>query len=154
MSAADNRSVDFSFRLTGSGWAEARIADDASFVKMTVSYLTDALGDLLTALAALKRGDSETEQFSWDGEPEEYRWRLDRDGDDVVVTILWFFDIYRPQHDQAGRLVFTTRQPLAELVRVVSAGASQLLDEVGEEGYRERWVEHPFPTAALAELSS
>jgi hypothetical protein len=154
LSSADNRRMDFSYRLIGSGWAEARIADETSSVVITASYLTDALGDLLSALAALKCGDSDTERFSWDGEPAEHRWILRSDGDEVVVSILWFHDIYKPQHDEAGRVVFATRQPLAEFVRAVSASAAQLLEEVGEDGYRERWVEHPFPTAALAELSS
>jgi hypothetical protein len=151
---ADNPGIDFSYRLIGSGWAEARIADETSSVEMTASYLTDALGDLLSALAALNRGDSHSERFSWDEEPAEHRWILRRDGDEVDLSILWFHDIYKPQPDEAGRLIFATRQPLAELVRAVSAAAAHLLEEVGEDGYRERWVEHAFPTAALAELSS
>jgi hypothetical protein len=152
--SADNRSMDFSYRLIGSGWAEARIADETSSVAIAASYLTDALGDLLSALASLKRGDSDSERFSWDGEPAEYRWILRANGDGVDVSILWFHDISKPQHDEAGRAVFATHQPLAELVRAVSAGAARLFEEVGEDGYRERWVEHAFPTTALAELSS
>jgi hypothetical protein len=88
--------VDFSYRLIGSGWAEASIADERSSVEMTASYLTDALADLLSALAALKRGDSDSERFSWDGEPAEYRWLLRREGDEVDVSILWFHDIHKP----------------------------------------------------------
>jgi hypothetical protein len=146
--------MDFSYRLIGSGWAEARIADQTTSAAMTASYLTDALGDLLSALAVLKRGESDSERFSWDGEPAEFRWILRRDGDEVDVSILWFQDIYKPQHDDVGRVLFATRQPLAELLRAVSAGAARLLEDIGEDGYRERWVEHAFPTVALAELRS
>ena len=62
--------MEFSYRLTGTGWSEARIADDQSHAT-------------LTALAA---------------------------------------------------------------------GAANLLAEVGEEGYAEKWHEHPFPTSELSEL--
>jgi hypothetical protein len=39
-------------------------------------------------------------------------------------------------------------------VRVVSAAARSLLGELGEDGYREKWVDHASLTALLVELSS
>lgn len=145
--------MDFSYRLTGTGWAQARIADQMTSAEIPASYLTDAFGDLLSAAAALKRGDSDVERFSWDGEPAESRWILERVGDDVVVKILRFDDIFKPQHDDAGRVVFETRQPLVEFVRAVTSAAAALLEEVGEDAYQEQWVEHAFPMAAFVELS-
>jgi hypothetical protein len=124
----------------------------AGLAEIPASHLSDALGDLLAALVRLVGGDSEA-RFSWDSEPAEYRWILRRDGGEVAVRILWFYDIYKSQHDEAGKLVFETRQPLAELRRVIAAAAAQVLVELGEDGYRDHWVEHPFPTAALRALA-
>ena len=45
--------VDFSYELTGRGWAEATIAERDQRATIPVSYLTvDALGDLLAAVTA------------------------------------------------------------------------------------------------------
>jgi hypothetical protein len=146
------RGMEFFYRLTGAGWSVARIGDERGWAEIPASYLSDALGDLLAALVRLGGGDSEA-RFSWDSEPAEYRWILRRDGGEVAVRILWFYDIYKSQHDEAGKLVFETRRPLAELRRVIAAAAAQVLAELGEDGYRDHWVEHPFPTAALRALA-
>jgi hypothetical protein len=34
--------VEFSYKLTGTGWGEARVADDSSEVVLKTSYLPDA----------------------------------------------------------------------------------------------------------------
>jgi len=36
----------------------------------------------------------------------------------------------------------------------VVAGARRVLDEYGETGYRQKWVEHPFPTEHLRALET
>jgi hypothetical protein len=154
--------VEFEYRLTGTGWAEARIADDASHAILTASYLSDALGDLLEAISLLFGGASEV-RCSWEEEPGEYRWIFVRIGDnDVRLNILAFDDIYsRPatlpgvaelcrQPDERGELRFSTTQPLSMLARAIADGAAATLDEYGEAGYLAKWVEAPFPTTYLA----
>jgi hypothetical protein len=145
--------VDFGYRLTGTGWSEASISDGDQTAHLTASYLSDALGDLLSALVLLESGDAEEVRVSWEEEPGEYRWIFQRGGvDSVTLKILWFDDIYPPQGDERGRLVFETSQPLRELLRAVAGAARALVDEVGEAEYLRQWVEHPFPTAQLEQL--
>jgi hypothetical protein len=154
--------MEFEYRLTGTGWAEARIGDDASHAILTASYLSDALGDLLEAIGLLLEGASEA-RCSWEEEPGEYRWIFVRTGDnDVQLEILAFDDMYSrpvtlpgvaelcPQPDARGELRFSTRQPLGVLARAIADGAAAALGEYGEEGYLAKWVEAPFPTARLA----
>lgn len=38
--------MEFSYRLTGTGWAEAWVADGSITATITASYLEDALGEL------------------------------------------------------------------------------------------------------------
>jgi hypothetical protein len=45
--------VEFTYRLVGTGWAEARIADEQGWAALSPSYLTDALGNLLEAVGTL-----------------------------------------------------------------------------------------------------
>lgn len=141
-------SVEFSYRLTGTGWAEARVEDDTSWATITASYLGDALGDLLEAVGVLLEG-AEQARCSWEEEPGEYRWIWERTGSDVYLRILALRDNFPRQPDELGTLVFETRQPLRALASAMAAGAQALLDDLGEEEYLRRWVDHPFPTAHL-----
>ena len=43
---------------------------------------------------------------------------------------------------------------LEKLKQWIAQGARRVLHGQGEEGYREQWVEHPFPTADLRALEA
>jgi len=143
------RQVAFSYRLTGVGWSEARLTLAGGEVKMRASYLSDALGDLLDALIHLHYGARQA-QVSWEEEPGEFRWLLARHGRGVIVRVLWFED----EADEVGVEVLRGRTELDRLIRAVTSAARAVLEEHGEEGYRKRWVEHPFPTFRLSVLGS
>ena len=144
--------IEFSYKLVGTGWSEARIADGQAHATLTASYLSNALGDLLAALVLLNKGADEAE-FSWEEEPGEYTWLFRRAGSDASLSIRWFEDQHRRVADDPGRVVFETKQPLAALTAAIAHGAATLLAEVGERGYAEKWYEHPFPTRELEELT-
>ncbi|WP_245238982.1 hypothetical protein [Streptomyces sp. MZ04] len=84
--------LQFSWELSGSGWATCRIADTAEEQKNFVSYCTDALADLLFRVAGLY-GTSPVQRVSFDLEPAEVRWRLRRRGADVDIAIYRFPDM-------------------------------------------------------------
>ena len=143
----------FEFRLTGSGWAEAGIGDDANHANPTASYLSDALGDLLRAVLRMIEGGEES-RCSWEEEPGEFRWIFRRDGANVWLRLLEFDDLYGHRPDDAGRLVFETRQDVAALARAIALGASQVLERYGEKGYEDRWGRFPFPTSILTQIQA
>jgi hypothetical protein len=68
---------EFDYRLTGTGRAEARIADEHGHAVVTASYLSDALRSLLDGSVLVVEGNPRT-SFSWDEEPREYRWLVAR----------------------------------------------------------------------------
>lgn len=137
--------VEFSYRLTGTGWAEARVGDGDRSVALSVSYLSDALGELLLAIACLQEGAEEAQCF-WEEEPGEYRWLFRREDDAVVVTIIAFEDCWPHLPNEAGEVVFTTKASLKDIATTVVTGCRAVLDNWGEAGYLKKWVEHPFPT--------
>lgn len=141
--------MEFSYRLTGTGWSEARIADAEGSAVLSASYLSDALGNLLEALGLLLEGAEEA-SCSWDEEPGEYRWLFLRNGEEVSLRILVFDDQFPPQPEERGRVVFETRQPLSTLASTVADAAASVLAEHGEDGYKEKWVDDPFPTGHLS----
>ena len=140
--------MEFSYRLTGTGWSEARLSDGTTEATVTASYLSDALGVLLEAVGTLLEGAQEA-RCSWDEEPGEYRWIFVRRGDVVELRVLAFQDLWGEEPDSEGSLVFETRQGLRETATAIADGAAEVLAEHGEEGYLAKWVDAPFPSAHL-----
>jgi hypothetical protein len=137
------------YRLVGVGWAEAEVSHGLAAATVTASYLADALGDLLRAAGALADGAAEA-RCAWAEEPGETRWLLAREGDDVDVRIVAYDGLGRG--DEEGAEVFRARVPFAELRAAVVDAAERVLAEHGEDGYLAKWVEAPFPCAALDRL--
>jgi hypothetical protein len=99
--------VLFSYRLIGHGWAEGWISDGVSHLSMVISYLSDALGDLTRAtLAVLTYTDRAV--CAWAEEPGEYRWILERQGERLLVRILWFDETFSRLLDEKGQALFST----------------------------------------------
>lgn len=143
----------FDWELSGSGWARCRIADGSSERVDVVSYCTNALADLLHGVAGLY-GRARVQRFSFDLEPAEARWVLRGDGSEVDMAIYRFPDMSAgfDATDQEGDLVWASTRPRSLLSHVVMEAAQSVLRLHGEDGYLARWVQHPFPVAALQDL--
>lgn len=140
--------MDFTYRLVGTGWAEATVSDGSCSATLTASYLEDALGDLLEAVGIMLEGADET-RCSWEEEPGEFRWFFQRSETDVHLRVLGFADVYSREPDHQGIVVFETRQPLRVIAEAIAEGAQATLDQYGEDEYLRRWVDFPFPTEHL-----
>lgn len=145
--------MDFAYRLTGTGWARVHISDDASAATIRASHLNDALGLLLEAVDRLLQGAIEA-RCSWADEPGEYRWIIERDGDQANLRVLAFHDTESPGPEEGGVVIFHTRRPLREIAAAVADGAQATLDEHGEDGYVSGWASEPFPLARLRSIQS
>lgn len=145
--------MEFTYRLTGPGWSEARLADGSNAVTITASYLGDALGELLEALGLLLEGADQA-RCSWEEEPGEYRWLFQRSDAGVWLRVLAFPDQYAEEPDERGEVLFETRAPLREIVEAIADGAEKVLERYGEDEYLRRWVEHPFPIGHLQLIRS
>lgn len=143
----------FGWELGGSGWAHCRIADGSSEHQDIVSYCTDALADLLHGMTGLY-GPTRVQRFSFDLEPAEARWVLRGNGSEVDVMIYRFpdMDASYDAPDHEGRLAWSSTQPRSLLSHVVLEAAQSVLRLHGEDGYLAKWVQHPFPVAALQDL--
>lgn len=99
-------------------------------------------------------------QFNWELSGSgwaTYRiadWRLGRRGRDVAIAIYRFPDMSTSwdSPDEAGTLSWSSTQPRSVLGHSVLKAAETVLRIHGEAGYREKWVLHPFPVAALQDL--
>lgn len=145
----DHVSMEFSYKLTGTGWGEATlVGDGGEAVVLPTSYLTDALGQLLKAVKTLLEGAVRAE-CSWQEEPGEYRWLFEVDRNDLHIRILEFPEFYTPLPEGEGQQVLSASGPLRDLAAVIARGAGDVLIKYGEDGYVEDWIRHPFPTGVL-----
>ncbi|WP_258723450.1 hypothetical protein [Cellulomonas sp. NS3] len=136
--------LEFTFRLSGRGWAEATLSDGTNATSMGPSFLSDALGDLLRTVNRVLAGAREAE-CTWTDEPGFDRWHFVREEDRVALRVFAVDD----DAEGEAELVFQTRQTLPALGDAFLRGAQTVLDDYGPERYRNTWVEHPFPTEEL-----
>ena len=147
-------STSLNYRLTGRGWSECEVhIGERSFVA-SASYLSDALGDLCRAFVALVEGAPRvTARFA--EEPGEYRWVIERsDHERARVQIYSFNETFDRRPDSDGRLEFEGECRLRTIAGSLLSELQRLLVEHGEAGYRERWVNHDFPTEQMNALRS
>ncbi|TXK38208.1 hypothetical protein [Nonomuraea sp. C10] len=144
--------IEFSYGAPEHGWSVVTIAHEGREARMVVSYVTDALRDLLYSLVRVTQGDDI--RFSWDDELTEYRWMFTHEDDTVRVRILRFRDGRRSEPDEAGREVFALQSEVGPLVRAVVRSIRRLLFEMGEEEYARQWGGQAFPLRELNVLES
>lgn len=126
--------VRVEFSPEGTGWAHCKLSiGDAIYEATGVSDTTDPLGDLLRAALVIVTGAPRAE-LSFDGEPVETRWVLERNwmedrqwATGFRVRLLTFEDIYAHAPESAGIEVFNARCDAADFARAVLAGAERLI---------------------------
>jgi hypothetical protein len=145
--------LQFSWSLTGAGWATYRIADGESEQKCSPSYCTNALADLLRGVAGLYGTDA-ARRISFDLEPAEVRWVLSSRGTDVEIGVYAFPDMSASFDlpDDDGELLWSSLQARSAFGHVVMEAVQGVLRLHGEDGYRKEWMLHPFPVHELGEL--
>jgi hypothetical protein len=140
--------VEFHYELTGRGWSECRLAIDDVFCEVTASYLSDALGDLASAIEDCLCGYTEV-RASFVEEPGEYRWIFSAATLGRVRIRIFEFPDWSKRTDAAGREIFDAECDRRELGQAVAAEMRRLLSSRGEAGYREVWAHGEFPMARL-----
>jgi hypothetical protein len=143
--------VRIDYRLEGDGWAKAVVVAGNLKVEMRVSYVTDALGDLMRAVTSVSEGQPEA-RLTWAREPDWYRWRLDRRGENVEFSIWRYDDEPDPLDAQDGVLMLSAETTVEGISSAVSAAAHAVLDQHGVAGYKELWSTTPFPLDELVRL--
>jgi hypothetical protein len=139
--------------LVGHGWARCHLANDSTNASLVISYLTNALADLVAATGELY-GQSRSSRFFFDAEPQEFRWVL-RKGDGAIgVTIYKFPDVAVSPDlpDTDGTVIWESTYPRRVFSHAVLDAAQNVLSEHGEAGYHAKWGLHPFPIGLVQDL--
>lgn len=135
------------------GTAEVQVSQRDNICSLFPSYLSDAFNDLSKAVLSLLQSPlSDSVTCSWQDEPGEYRWIFQRSGEeDVRIEILRFDNTFSRLPDERGESVFIAECSGLRLATQVKGQLQRLLNEFGEEGYRNRW-RHLFPLQSFRQL--
>ena len=140
--------VEFHYELTGPGWSECRISIGEATCSVTASYLSDALGDLASAVEAVLRRHTEA-CASFEEEPGEYLWLFDPVfADRVHVRILKLIH-WGGEFGDVWTLLFEAECERRAFASAVANELRRLLAEHGLSGYRRKWVRYEFPVDRL-----
>ncbi len=140
--------IEFHYELTGRGWSECSISIGGVRCEIAASYLSDALGDLASAIEDLLRWGTDARAIFVE-EPGEYRWRfMPTDEHHVRVRVIEFPD-WGKLNDDAGKVIFDAECERRALAKAVVRELRRLRDGHGLRGYREMWVNHDFPEERL-----
>jgi hypothetical protein len=136
--------VTFDYAYGRHSWAEAHIADDINEYWFTASYvLSDPLFDLVRAITPLLRQDG-TARCRWWNEPSEDRWVLRREGDALIISILWlrYFqinDYLLERSDSHGKEGFSTMCNFWKFAAKVRLSASRFIAHEKQQGRHVTW---------------
>ncbi|MFI6061730.1 hypothetical protein [Streptomyces sp. NPDC051286] len=134
--------------LMGSGWADCTLEDHQAKVELTASYISSAPEELLTSVARLVAGETET-RAQFEAEPTAYRWIFYREG---VYTWTRILELrHGSDHDNKGTEVWSSQLGIDQLARTVIRCFDEVAQTYGESGYRGKWGEH-FPRTELEAL--
>ena len=144
--------IDFHYELTGAGWSECRLAIGDVHCEVTASYLSDALGELASAIEDVLRWPGVDARAVFVEEPGEYRWRFVAAGADRVRVRIIEFPDWGMKADESGKAIFDAECGRRALGEAVAAELRRLFDVHGARGYREKWVEYDVPSSRLAAI--
>lgn len=154
-----NFSVDWS--LDGPGWAEIEVRAAGAQETITASYLSDPLTALAEAATLLLSGTTHA-TVSFEDEPGEYLLVLRVTDEGTVRLRILAFGL-ASLHPTAtietvdGRTAAVVLDVELETLEF-AAGVLQSLrlveSDYGLEGYKEKWVRYPFPSAQKAQLEA
>lgn len=149
--------IRFSYQLVGSGWAIANIADGQRGCKMVPSYISDALGDLVSAINRVFETGQAT--CAWADEPGEWIWSFEREDDRVHIQIRrprrWTGQTKDERSEtwrrDANLLLFDATWDLGSFAKEMDRALKKILSERTIEQYHLDW-RHPFPEGEASRL--
>jgi hypothetical protein len=145
----------FSYELDGAGWATARIDHGNVSVDMTASYLHDSLRELANAVFRISRALTAEQRVVFMDEPGEHQLTLTREGGECLYSVQWFddWDSWGLRTLPGSTDICCGSVTVQRLVHQVYIALLSVYEKHGENGYKDQWIEHEFPSAEMQRLA-
>ncbi|HEY8599483.1 MAG TPA: hypothetical protein VIL85_13685 [Thermomicrobiales bacterium] len=137
-------------RLLGRGSFEVTLVTGLEEFTHEASYIADAVYELTEATIKVLLG-YEQAACRWMQKPGELRWYLERDDDQLHLTVLEFERAYSTQEDVAGVPLFALRCGVRRFAVQVHSQLWRLSQTHRDGVYQKVWVP-PFPQAGYERL--
>ena len=111
----------------------------------------DSLRDLLSALARLAGGESQSEVVRWNCEPDEIDFRFEADGGQMSFAIVHFETCKRDE--PTGRTVFAAAGVRAQVLEAFRVALEDLRTDAETDEFESNW-RRKFPEQQLREFVS
>ena len=155
----EQKDFNMTYELAGTGSGEMKIIQSGTTqYRMSFSYISDALGDMLKATNEIMDG-AKNSKFWLCEEPGQYVWLLNAEKqDEIDIEIYWLDDWlgYNPNEwvKANGKKVFSIKVDKSIFFKSVIEICKTLLNLHGLDGYKKLWVEYPFPEKLYKSLQS
>ncbi|WP_129688995.1 hypothetical protein [Gottfriedia acidiceleris] len=138
--------MNFTYELSGRGWAVGKIEVNSNVINFTTSYLSNPLLDMLNALLSLIPEcvpyPLKQTSFEWYDEPGGSTWKLERiKSSQLSIEIVYYAD------DRKSKIVQQMKEVcnIVDFCRTVVNALEKLLKKHGTDAYKELWVNDEFP---------
>lgn len=152
--------ISFEFVLEEAGWAHllVNVSGDAYRIDR-ISYLTDALGDLLLAGLMLSFGRSHHIMFDHEGWHTDVTFQgewIERvvPADDVHADFRCRVEAVEHDRDERKILFSALCESHDQMARALCRAGEKVWSELGAEEYGRRWISSGFPIRELDALKS
>lgn len=138
-------------KLEPHGWLDIEIESQLQeIIEISVSWLSDALGDMASQLIALHRGAEEVVMVM-QTEPGEYRFKIKKIAQARVQFMVYkMHDNFSSQVVTEGALLLSEDLTLVKLTKLFYREFSKMRD-LGLEEYKTRWS-YEFPMDAYERI--
>lgn len=150
--------MKFEYELNDIGWADARIEINNQVCFLSVSYISNALGDLIGNFFSIIPGcvpDDELREevsFDWHSEPGGIQWILGQvNEEEIRVKITGYPYIYE-KDESAGTVEIDTICNIFDFAQQLCRALDEVLKTHGIVGYKQTWVLHEFPISDYLRL--
>ncbi len=141
--------MKFVYMLNGIGWADVTLQINNSTIKMSPSYLSEPLIDLIDIILLLvdEENDNNRDEYviEWNEEPCIDKWIISRLRNDSIRIKI---DVFPNGEAGSGYTKFDESCLLMDFVKEIVSTMENLLISHGLVGYKKTWYAKDFPVCS------
>lgn len=146
--------IEIEYKIVGSGWANGKIGNGKKRVKFAISYLNDSLKELTESAIEIREKDFKSVVFM--EEPGEHVLILNRKEENKIdYELRWYKDWWSWNLIDVNNFesVIKGETTIPKYINQVRNVMIRIMNELGPDEYRKKWVEHDFPIAEFEKLN-
>ena len=145
--------IHIDYKVDEAGWAIGKIGNGEKQTEFAVSCLHDSLKELAESAVEIQEKDFKSVVFM--EEPGEHVLILNRKEQNLIdYELRWYEDWWSWNliDENNFELVLKGQTTVPKYVNQVRDVLNQIMDELGYEEYRKKWIEHDFPITEFDRL--